>query len=271
MDSNTTIVCASFGTTREKEIANSIGQVEQALSRSSGCPMVRAFTSGRVRCILASRGKPVDGLDDVLETLAGSGSSSGDVVLQSLHMVEGVEYQLLRASAHRFAHRFRSVRIVPPLLARDALLGDVISALNKVISEVPDGRIVLMAGHGTRSTSQSVYAEVQRALDAPGRPVYVPLVESDMDSFQNTFDACRSLNGFTDVHLFPLMLVSGEHWDVDICGPGGWVPRLEAEGFKVYPHAGGLGRYPAVQDAYCQRLQSVLSRTRCAEGEIHGN
>ncbi len=251
------LICVSFGTT-VPSARQEIEAVEQALSAAAPeRVMVRAFTSGMIRRVLAGRGQPVPSLPEALESLRRDGVE--DVFVQPTHFLCSVEYDKLRAEALSAASGFARLRVGRPLLASTE---DLRAVAAMVADRFPAeaGRAVVLMGHGSTHFANVVYPAIQTIFELAGRPdIRVGTVEG-WPTLEEVRETLRSMK-VGRVHLAPLMLVAGDHALNDMAGegPDSWKTLLEQDGYAVTATLEGLGRREEIQALYAAHLTQDLN------------
>lgn len=252
------LICVSFGTT-VPSARQEIEAVEQALSAAAPeRVMVRAFTSGMIRRVLAGRGQPVPSLPEALESLRRDGVE--DVFVQPTHFLCGVEYDKLRAEALSAASGFARLRVGRPLLASTE---DLRAVAAMVADRFPAeaGRAVALMGHGSTHFANVVYPAIQTIFELAGRPdIRVGTVEG-WPTLEEVRETLRSMK-VERVHLAPLMLVAGDHARRDMAGdaPESWKNVLARQGLEVSWVLRGLGEDTSVQALYRRHLRELLAK-----------
>lgn len=251
------LICVSFGTT-VPSARQEIEAVEQALSAAAPeRVMVRAFTSGMIRRVLAGRGQPVPSLPEALESLRRDGVE--DVFVQPTHFLCGVEYDKLRAEALSAASSFARLRVGRPLLASTEDLRAV-AAMVADCFPAETGRAVVLMGHGSTHFANVVYPAIQTIFELAGRPdIRVGTVEG-WPTLEEVRETLRNMK-VGRVHLAPLMLVAGDHALNDMAGegPDSWKTLLEQDGYAVTATLKGLGRREEIQALYAAHLTQDLN------------
>ncbi|MCI8527408.1 MAG: sirohydrochlorin cobaltochelatase, partial [Oscillospiraceae bacterium] len=112
------LLAVSFGTSHLDTLEKNIAAIEGELAAAFPARTVRrAFTSGMILRKLARRdGLVIDDVPAALEKLAAEGYA--DVLMQPTHVINGEEYDKLRAQAAPFGGRFARLRFGAPLLTR---------------------------------------------------------------------------------------------------------------------------------------------------------
>ncbi|MCR4666176.1 MAG: sirohydrochlorin cobaltochelatase [Desulfovibrio sp.] len=245
------VLLVAFGTS-VPEALPSMEAVDVAFKDAfPGQPVVWAYTSQRIRKKLAAEGRPVGGISDGLERLAGKGVRT--VRVQSLHVMAGEEFSaleralLLDVKAH--PGRFDHVYLGRPMLesAEDA------RALARAVREdtAPlrkNGSALVLMGHGQEHGRAGLTFEGTRAVFS----------ESDRRTYMATVEGARGFDELLAelrkdrvrrVVLQPLMLVAGDHARNDLAGAedDSWASRLTKAGISNTAHLKGLGQIEGVR------------------------
>ena len=261
------LVVISFGSTFDDTRKLDIGGIEQALADAfPAYDQYRAFTSNIVRKRLAERGVVVDDTATVLDKLRAAGYD--EVILQPTHLLHGEEFeQKVLALKERFHDAFRKIIIGKPLIADE----DYKLAVAALIAQLPplsEGECVIFMGHGTpRNNNQAygrTYVKLQEIFDELRRPVLVGVVEDeDAPNFNDVLTKLQE-RGYKRAHLYPLMVVAGDHANNDMYGdePDSWKSQIEALGVETVGHLHGVGRCKSVQALYIQHVLQALAESR---------
>ncbi|MBG0777366.1 MAG: sirohydrochlorin cobaltochelatase [Desulfovibrionaceae bacterium] len=224
-----------------------------------GVPVRWAYTSGVLRSRLAGEGKKTDSAHKALKKMWFEKYTH--VVVQSLHVVPGKEFDALRRTGLELEggkERFSRVRVGEPLLATEA---DVDAAARAVFAHLPAERrpdeAVLLFGHGTSHTADSRYDLLQARLDAVD-----PLVQvGTMDGARTLDTILAHLDGVRRVFLVPLLAVAGGHVRRDMAGrgPDSWTSRLQARGMECVPVLRGAAEYDAFAAIWIGHLRTAVA------------
>ena len=84
--------------------------------------------------------------------------------------------------------------------------------------------------------------------------------EEDTPNFEAVLQKLQERK-YKHVHMYPLMVVAGDHANNDMYGDeeDSWKTQIEALGIKTTGHLCGLGRSKAIQAIYIQHVLRVLS------------
>ena len=163
------ILAVSFGTTFPDTLEKNIAAIEADLAAAFPDRVLRrAFTSGMVIRRLAERdGVEVDTVAQALDRLCREGFS--DVVIQATHVMNGEEYDKLRALAAPYEEAFDRLSFGAPLLTSTRDYQEMVSAMLERLPEKTPGQAVVLMGHGTPHHANAVYAALEYVFRDAGR------------------------------------------------------------------------------------------------------
>lgn len=259
------LVVISFGSTFADTRIHDIGGIEQALAAAfPAYDQYRAFTSNIIRKRLAERGLVIDDTVTVLDKLKAAGYE--EVVIQPTHLLHGEEFeQKVLALKAQYAPSFKKIIISKPLIVEDFDFNLVASALIAQLPECGANEGIVFMGHGTPRQNNAAhghtYVKMQALFDEMNVPIVVGTVEDeDAPNFAAVLEQIEK-RGYKKVHLYPLMVVAGDHANNDMYGDDedSWKNQIEAKGIATEGHLNGIGRYKAIQALYIQHvLQAIL-------------
>ncbi len=195
-------------------------------------------------------------LEEVLYDLEQQGCERA--VIQSLHVIPGVEFHKIAAAAG--ATRIRTA-IGRPLLCSDEDCTQVLDALADRIF-CGDGRATVLVGHGTYHLAGSVYARLERIVKTQyPEHVHVSVVEGEP-----SWEAARAAlqrSAAKTVKFIPLMFVAGEHIMNDVLGAGSddepsW--RSQLAGLEIDGSEKGLGFNEKIVAMYLAHMKAALEK-----------
>ena len=165
-----------------------------------------------------------------------------DIVLQSLHLIPGVEYEKMVKATEKYRDHFNSIKIGRPLLYDEADLSEVKDIVYETYNTQNKNEAILLVGHGSYHHQNKVYDSFKSLLK---KPYYFMTLDNDLE------EIIHELNPqIKKIHVIPFMLVAGDHaqkdMNLDIR------EALEAQGFKVQVHLNGLGELEAIQNKYME-------------------
>ena len=244
------VLVVSFGTSYHETRKKTIEACERKISENlEGYDFYRAFTSNMIINKLKKRDNMfIDNPVEALQKLADAGYE--EVVVQTLHIICGEEYNKLKEQVESFRPKFKRIALGRPLLTTIEDYKETVEAVRKQLEVIkPDEAIVFM-GHGTTHESHSAYPALEYMFRDNDMNVYIGTVEG-YPEIEQVIKKLKADNIKT-VDVLPFMLVAGDHATNDIAGDeeDSWKSILEKEGFKVNIHLQGLGEYPAIQDKF---------------------
>ena len=262
------LVVISFGSTFAETRIHDIGGIEQALAEKfPDYDQYRAFTSAIVRKRLLEQGISVNSVEEILERLKEKGYE--EILLQPTHLLHGEEFEhKILGLQKKYSSFFKNMTIGKPLICDDEDYKLVAEALGTCFPKLQENEGIVLMGHGSpRPNNKSfryTYPKLQEIFDTMQLPVLVGTVE-DEDA-PNLDSVLKSLQkrGYTKVHMYPLMVVAGDHANNDMYGddPESWKTQIESLGITTEGHLNGIGRYKAIQNLYIRHIVQVLSTTQ---------
>ena len=254
------ILVVSFGTTYNNTRDKTIGAIEKEIAAAyPDYEVRRAFTSQTVINRLAKRdGLKIDNVQDAMKRLVKD--KVRELVVQPTHIMNGHEYDEMRAAIKPYERRFASVRYGQPVLIADRDFQEVASLLieNTKQYQANDTAVVFM-GHGTEHESNEVYAKLDSVLKAQGNGRYFVATVEARPSLDDVIPELRRL-GVKKVILLPFMIVAGDHANNDMAGDedDSWKSILEKEGYTVTPVLRGLGEYPEIHRIFVRHVGDAI-------------
>ena len=244
------ILVVSFGTsyheTREKTIEPCENKIKESFE---GYDFYRAFTSNMIIKKLRKRDNLIiDNPVEALERLYNEGYE--EVVVQSLHLICGEEYNKLKEIVEGYKEKFDRISLGRPLLTYIDDYRETTLAVKQELDKMEIDEAVVFMGHGTEHESHSSYPAIEYMLRDYGINAYVGTVEG-YPEIEQVIKRLKETNIKT-VDLMPFMLVAGDHAINDMASDeeDSWKSILENEGFKVKTHLKGLGENPYIQEKF---------------------
>ena len=248
------ILIVSFGTSYRDAEESCITPVEDRVaSVFSDYDVRRAFTSGIIIRKLAGEGRAVQTPIDAVRTIADEGFTH--LIVQPLLLMKGHEFNnKIVDPLAALQNSFAGFVIGDPLMCtRDDFkqMEDIIAGRKASVGNEP----VLLMGHGTDHPSNTVYQKLQTGLDKENRDIFIATVEGS----PGLDDVVPLLHkrGIKRIHLFPLMLVAGDHARNDMAGDNedSWRSILERLGIEAIPHIRGMGESILLQRLVIQHIR----------------
>lgn len=260
------LVVISFGSTFDETRKQDIGGIEYALATAfPAYDQYRAFTSKIIRRRLAARNVFVDDTETILNKLVDLGYE--EVILQPTHLLHGEEFeQKILALRDKFLPLFQKIIISQPLIVSEEDFKLVAAALLRQLPALQPREGVIFMGHGSPRANNSsfgyTYVKLQETFDELEAPVLVGTVEDEDMPNLATVLAKLQQRGYKHVHLYPLMVVAGDHANNDMYSdePDSWKSQIEALGITTTGHLNGIGRFTSIQALYVQHVLTALSK-----------
>lgn len=244
------ILVVSFGTSYHDTRKKTIEACENKIKESfEGYDFYRAFTSGMIINKLKKRDNMfIDNPTEVLEKLYNNGYK--EVIVQSLHIICGDEYNKLKDMVSGFEDKFDKICIGRPLLTYIDDYRETVEAVKQDLDNMDIDEAILFMGHGTEHESHASYPAIEYMFRDYGINAFVGTVEG-YPELEQVIKKLREYNIKT-VDLLPFMLVAGDHAINDMAGDDedSWKTILEKEGFNVKVHLKGLGENPYIQEKF---------------------
>lgn len=255
------LLVASFGTSYNDNRRVTIGAIEEAIENAIPDYSVRrGFTSQMIINHVKSRDNVViDNIGEALDRAANNGVKT--LVVQSTHLMDGLEYNDLVNEVAEYSDTFEKVAIGVPLLTSEEDFKAVIAAITEETKEYDDGETAIcFMGHGTEAESNQVYAKMQNMMTEAGYEHYfVGTVEAE-PTLEDILKAVQAGN-YKKVVLAPLMIVAGDHANNDMAGDeeGSWKNTFEKAGYEVTCVLRGLGEMEPIQQIFVEHAQAAIN------------
>lgn len=254
------LLVISFGTSYEQTRQKNIDACEQQLAAAySDRDVFRAFTSEMIIRKLRKRdGLLINNPREALKLLADQGYQ--DVAIQSLHVINGDEYEKVATEVRAFSDGFHHLVLGTPLLSSFADYQQLLVALQAQMPPLAADERVVFMGHGASHYAFSAYACLDHLMTSLNFPALVGAVES-YPEIRHIITRLQQ-QGVRKVHLMPLMLVAGDHAINDMASaePDSWRSQLEAAGISAQSWLQGLGENPLIRQMFVEHLDHALQQ-----------
>lgn len=256
------ILLVSFGTSFPETRAKTIDVIESQMAEAyPEYEVRRAFTSNFIIKKLRERdGIEVDDLNTAFSRLIDDGAE--DVIVQPTHIMNGVEYDLVLDAVFGYYENFKRVGLGTPLLNTIADYDRVVEILRNEYMEKDPKTAVILMGHGTYHHANSAYCQLQMKLNLAGIDnMYVTTVEG-FPTFEDTIGMLNG-KGYTDVVLYPFMLVAGDHAINDMAGDeeDSLASMLKQKGYNVRSVIRGMGESDAFRRMFIDHARLAMARS----------
>lgn len=252
------LLVISFGTsyaeTREKNIESCEKQLTAAFPDRD---FFRAFTSSMIIRKLKERDNlHINTPEEALHALHEQGYD--DVAIQSLHVINGDEYEKIIVQVEKYRPLLRHLRIGKPLLSSFEDYSQLIDALHFQMPELQDDERVVFMGHGATHHAFSAYACLDHMMTTRGFPGRVGAVES-YPEIGLIIEGLKAEH-VRKVHLMPLMLVAGDHAINDMASDeeDSWKTQLEQAGIKATTWLQGMGENNLIRQMFVEHLAQTM-------------
>lgn len=263
MSNDRAILVVSFGTSYNDNRARTIGAIEELIAyHHRDWEVRRAFTSKMIIRKLAERdNERIDYISDAMERLVNDGFRT--VIVQPTHIMNGEEFEKVESVVEQYKGRIEHLYLGKPLLTTDLDYDMVMDAVDagivKETEDIGDRTAIVLMGHGTEHYANATYSQLQMKLITSGRKdVYVTTVEG-YPSFEDTLRLMDG-KGYTDVALYPFMLVAGDHANNDMAGDeeDSLKSIMEAAGYNVHCFVKGLGEIQPFQHLFLAHTDQAM-------------
>jgi sirohydrochlorin cobaltochelatase len=241
-----------------------------------GADVRLAFTSDYIRRMLSEKqGVYFPDPLTVLAELCDQGCRN--VVVQSLHVVQGREFYQMASLVHGPKNvpgksLFVNFEIGTPLLSS---LEDCMKVSKALLPEFQSTRIrrqgyenessadpvevaYVLMGHGTSHSANRVYSQMAKVLEEDHKNVFLGTLEG----FPGIDDVLLQTkkSRVKKVILMPFLLVAGGHASEDLAGgsANSWRNIFEQEGFRTEMNLKGLGENNGVVDIFIEHTRKAI-------------
>jgi len=250
------ILVISFGTSHEDTLKKTILKIEEKFKKVyEGYDFFRAFTSRMiVKKLKKERGINIDLPLEALDRIKKLGYE--EVVVQPLHIMNGIEYHLTYMEIKRYAQDM-NIKFGNPLLTEKDDYRKVVSIISKSITKLGKDEVAIFMGHGTEHPSNSSYLALDYMFKIMGHErIYISTVEG-FPKINEVIEFIEEKINFKKIILIPFMIVAGDHAKNDMAGEDedSWKKVLESRGYKVEIVLKGLGELDEIGDLFIEHSQ----------------
>lgn len=246
------IVMVHFGTTHDQTRDTYEAINDMVASEFEGADLFEAYSSRIVIRLLGAKGIVKQTPLEMFRALKERGYTH--LVVQSTHVIDGVEMESLRRDAESVEGLFSEIRVGNPLLYTP---DDFQSVARAVVGRVEtQSDAVVLVGHGTYTPITSSYAMMDYVLKAEGYTNWSVTTIEGYPTIDNTLAEMKRI-GAKSVTLVPFMYVAGVHAQEDIAGE--WRERIEEAGYRVDLFLEGMGQNPMIQRIVVDHVKYAMS------------
>lgn len=238
------LISVSYGAA-DDALAADVGCIEQAIRTAfPDWEMRRAFTSGRVRALMARQGRTVP---DPAEAVAqAKADGTAQLAVAALLVSPGGEFEGVEAAA-------QGLPVATPLLTDDADLDTLAAFYGDMRQKL--GTPLLVMGHGHPANGNPAYLRLRARLP---EGVFLGCLSGEPGLMQVMPEVLKQ--PVRTLTLTPLLMSVGGHTLNDMAGdaPESWRSQLTKAGFDVHCRLTGVGRTAVVQQIFVRKLQALL-------------
>lgn len=253
------MLVVSFGTSYSDSRALTIdATVNEFKTEFAGYDIFSAFTSQTIIDILDERDQiDVYNVEEALKAIKKEGYAT--VVIQSLHVMNGAEYDDMLAVIAEYEDDFSDVKVGKALLTTHDDYLTLVDGVSKNFPALNEDEAVVLMGHGTHHEANAVYSALEYVFKTMGFDnVYVGTVEG-FPTFDDVLVQLEE-DGINKVTLMPLMIVAGDHAENDMGGDeeDSWKTMLKQNGFEVEVFMHGLGENEVVRNLFIEHAVTAI-------------
>jgi len=253
------LLVVSFGTSYQDTREKTLDATQKAFEEEfASYDVYRAFTAQTIIDILEERDNiKVNNVEEALEAL--KKDNYGTVVIQSLHVMNGAEYDDMMAIVEEYKSDFNEIKVGKALLTTHEDYENVIDSLASNFPERNDNEAIVFMGHGTHHEANAVYAALEYAFSAAGYDnVFVGTVEG-FPTLENVVAQLEE-NQIEKVTLMPLMIVAGDHAENDMGGDeeDSWKTILKQSGYEVEVFMHGMGENEGIREIFMDHAEEAI-------------
>jgi len=242
------LLVVSFGTSYSETREKTIGAIERNLAKEfDDYKLYRAFTSKIIKRNLEKEGLCIFDVKEAMEQMLEDGVQ--EVLVQSTHIINGVEFDMMCDDLAPFRGKFNSIKVGKPLLTGYEDYKELAQIIHDVFPVEKDEALVLM-GHGSDHHANSAYPAFEYVLKALA---YNHILVGTVEGYPELKEVKRQLerDHIKKICLAPMMIVAGDHANNDMIGTDdSWKAEFEEEGYEVRYYLQGLGEFEGVQKMF---------------------
>ncbi len=242
------IVMVHFGSTNSNAKATYDAINNRVENEFKNADLFEAYSSRIVIRLLAKQGIKKQTPLEIFNELAERGYTH--LVIQSTHIIDGVEMESLREDVRDVKDKFKEIRVGNPLLYNANDFKKVSRAMVSGVKSNSDA--VVLVGHGTYTPITSTYAMMDYILKYEGHNNWYVTTIEGYPTIDETLNLLAK-GKYKSVTLAPFMYIAGVHAQEDISGD--WKEILEENGYKVELFLEGMGDNIEVQKLIIEHIK----------------
>nr|WP_314504587.1 sirohydrochlorin cobaltochelatase [uncultured Lachnoanaerobaculum sp.] len=238
------VIVASFGTSHEDTRKKTIDVIENDIRENfTDSLFFRAWTSNIIRAKLKKTSNlHINNIEEAIEEAIKEGVE--DLLVISTHIINGVEHNKVKDTVLSYKNSFKKIRIGNALLESEEDFSYMIKEMDAIYKREENNAYLLM-GHGSEHEANKIYEMLRERFVSYGRDdIHIACVEG----YPYIEDVLPELADYKAVHLYPFMIVAGDHAKNDMAGDDeSFKTMLEDMGKQVDFELKGLGEYDYVR------------------------
>ena len=259
-DTKKAILLVSTGTTYNDIREKTIDAIEKAMiDQYKDFKVYSVFSSQSIVQKIEKRDQVnILDVEEAMHQLEKDGIEA--VVVQPTYVMNGIEYENMKAIVEEHKDDFKQIAYAAPLLTSTQDYKAIAEVIHKEAGNLQADEAVVYMGHGTDHYANASYAALNYVLEDLN---YHQIVVGTLESYPSIDNVIKTLKAqnVKKVKLMPFMIMAGSHANKDMAGEGddSWKVQLEKAGFEVECVMKGLGEYEAIQKLYIQHTQDAIS------------
>ena len=235
---------------------------KQVQEKFPNIPIRWAFTSGHMRNKLALEKVKSDSVHKALKRM--SFERYTHVAIQSLHLINGVEYENMQEEVLVAAGQCKiKASIGTPLLhSTEDVQKTALALMESLPKQRKENDAVVCMGHGTWHSGASRYDDLSQELNKRSSGIFIGTLEGE-HQIENLLP---SIIAFAPekVWLLPLLSLVGKHAIKDMAGdePESWKNQIQAKGIPCTPVLKGTAEYPHFISIWLEHLQTSFEELK---------
>ncbi len=198
----------------------------------------------------------IDGLEDMIDTLAGNGFT--ELVIVPMTVVNGYETDMIKAIALNKSGFFEKISYAPALLTSNGDYEQIAKTLIHYAQDADEDTAVVYVGKGTTHHANASYIALnERLKQLGGANVFIGTASSypDIDKVESDIEAAH----YQNVVLCPLEMTVDDELNESIAGEeNSWYSRLSGDGYNCGCYMKGLCAYKDVRKLVVEHTKSVM-------------
>ena len=198
----------------------------------------------------------MDGLEDMIDTLAGNGFS--ELIIVPMTVINGYEMDQIKTIAVQKREFFDKISYASALLTSSGDYEHIAKMLMSYAKDADEDTAVVYVGTGTTHHANSSYIALNERLRQLGSGnifVGTALSYPDIDKIESDIEAAH----YQNVVLCPLEMTVDDELSESIAGEeNSWYSRLSEDGYNCGCYMKGLSAYRGVRELIVEHTKAVM-------------